>query len=100
MPHDPSIPQSPLSPDPLRPAAVLQVLVIGTGITLHNALTAAEHLASIGVHVRVLDPFTIKPLDVATIRDNAKQCGGRVLTVEDHYPAGKSRRDGIRREVG
>jgi len=65
-----------------------QVLVIGAGITLHNALTAAEHLAGVGVHVRVLDPFTVKPLDVATIRDNAKQCGGRVLTVEDHYPAG------------
>ena len=67
------------------------MLVIGAGITLHNALKAADHLAGMGVHVRVLDPFTVKPLDVATVRDNARQCGGRVLTVEDHYPAGEQR---------
>lgn len=64
------------------------VLVIGAGITLHNALKAADQLAGMGVHVRVLDPFTIKPLDVEAVKQNAKQCGGRVLTVEDHYPAG------------
>ena len=36
----------------------------------------------------MLDPFTIKPLDVTAIQQNAAQCGGRVVTVEDHYPEG------------
>jgi len=65
-----------------------QVLVIGAGVTLHEAVAAAEKLAKSGVNVRVLDPFTIKPLDVNAILENAKACGGRILTVEDHYPEG------------
>ncbi|XP_038638485.1 transketolase-like protein 2 [Scyliorhinus canicula] len=41
-----------------------------------------------GINVRVLDPFTIKPLDSATIIANAKAVGGRIITVEDHYREG------------
>lgn len=41
-----------------------------------------------GINVRVIDPFTIKPLDVATIIKNAKECGGKIITVEDHYAEG------------
>jgi len=41
-----------------------------------------------GISVRVLDPFTIKPIDAATIIKNAKECGGKIVTVEDHYPEG------------
>jgi transketolase len=41
-----------------------------------------------GINVRVIDPFTIKPLDAATIINNAKECGGRIITVEDHYAEG------------
>lgn len=65
-----------------------QVLIIGAGVTLYEGLTAAEKLAAEGIHARVLDPFTIKPIDVALIISNAKQCGGRIVTVEDHYPEG------------
>jgi len=65
-----------------------QVLVIGAGVTLYEGLKAAQTLAEEGVGVRVLDPFTIKPLDAKLIIDNAKQCGRRVVTVEDHYPEG------------
>jgi transketolase len=36
----------------------------------------------------VLDPFTVKPIDSEAIIANAKECGGRILTVEDHYPEG------------
>ena len=39
-----------------------------------------------GINIRVMDPFTVKPLDVAAIQDNAAACSGRVITVEDHYP--------------
>ena len=35
-----------------------------------------------------MDPFTIKPLDTQAVVDNAAACGGRVITVEDHYPEG------------
>merc|ERR1719290_822733 len=65
-----------------------QVLVVAAGITLHQALKAADTLAAKGVNIRVIDPFTIKPIDIAAIRENAAACGGRVLTVEDHYPEG------------
>lgn len=66
-----------------------QVLIIGAGVTLYEGLAAAEQLATEGIHARVLDPFTIKPIDAELIITNAKQCGGRIVTVEDHYPEGK-----------
>ncbi|PNF28878.1 Transketolase [Cryptotermes secundus] len=65
-----------------------KVLIIGAGVTLHEAITAANELAKVSIDVRVLDPFTVKPLDSETIIVNAKECGGRILTVEDHYPQG------------
>ncbi|XP_048873987.1 transketolase-like [Brienomyrus brachyistius] len=64
------------------------VTLIGAGVTLHEALAAADQLAKEGVNVRVIDPFTIKPLDKDTIISSARATGGRVITVEDHYPEG------------
>lgn len=65
------------------------VLLIGAGVTLFEALNAADTLAQAhNVSARVIDPFTIKPLDRETILENARQVGGRVVTVEDHYPEG------------
>uniref|UniRef100_A0AAY4D361 Transketolase n=1 Tax=Denticeps clupeoides TaxID=299321 RepID=A0AAY4D361_9TELE len=63
-----------------------RVTVIGAGVTLHEALAAAQQLAS--VNIRVIDPFTIKPLDAGTIVDSARATGGRIITVEDHYKEG------------
>jgi len=68
-----------------------QILVIGAGVTLHEAIAAANELAKASLNVRVLDPFTVKPIDSETIIANAKECGGRILTVEDHYPQGMLR---------
>lgn len=65
-----------------------EVLVIGAGVTLHEALAAAAELGKAGVHVRVMDLFTIKPIDKEAIISNAKEVGGRIITVEDHYPEG------------
>ncbi|XP_037687425.1 transketolase-like protein 2 [Choloepus didactylus] len=65
-----------------------EVTVIGAGVTLHEALAAADDLSKQGIFVRVIDPFTIKPLDAETIISNAKDTGGRVITVEDHYREG------------
>ena len=63
--------------------------MIGAGVTLQQANKAADALAESGIMVRVVDPFTIKPLDVNTILQCAKQTGGRVIVVEDHYPEGR-----------
>lgn len=64
------------------------VLVIGGGITLQESMKAAAELAKSGVGARVLDLFTIKPIDKDAIIRNAKECGGRILVVEDHYYEG------------
>ncbi|KAK1151445.1 transketolase-like protein 2 [Acipenser oxyrinchus oxyrinchus] len=65
-----------------------KVTVIGAGVTLHEALTAADELAKEGINIRVIDPFTIKPLDADTIITSARATGGRIITVEDHYREG------------
>ncbi|XP_004606295.2 transketolase-like protein 2 [Sorex araneus] len=65
-----------------------QVTVIGAGVTLHEALRAAENLSQQDIFIRVIDPFTIKPLDAATIISNAKATGGQLITVEDHCREG------------
>lgn len=65
-----------------------KVLVIGAGVTLYEALKAADQLAAQGVNIRVMDPFTVKPLDITGVQEAAAACGGRVVTVEDHYPEG------------
>ncbi|KAF7207798.1 transketolase isoform X2 [Nothobranchius furzeri] len=65
-----------------------QVTVVAAGVIVHEALAAAEHLKKERISVRVIDPFTIKPLDIKTIIDHARVTRGRVLTVEDHYYEG------------
>lgn len=65
-----------------------QLLLIGAGITLYEALKAAKELEGIGINARVMDPFTIKPLDRDGIISSAQECGGRIVVVEDHYREG------------
>ncbi|XP_023570474.1 transketolase-like protein 2 isoform X2 [Octodon degus] len=65
-----------------------KVTVVGAGVTLHEALAAAADLSQQGISIRVIDPFTIKPLDAVTIISNAKATGGQIITVEDHYREG------------
>ncbi|KAK4288546.1 hypothetical protein Pmani_038432 [Petrolisthes manimaculis] len=65
-----------------------KVLVIGAAITLREAQTAADQLKQDGINVRIMDLFTIKPIDKNAIISNAKECGGRIIVVEDHYPEG------------
>ncbi|XP_053688847.1 transketolase-like protein 2 [Sabethes cyaneus] len=64
------------------------VLLVGAGVTLYEALNAANELEKNGIYARVLDPFTVKPLDKETIVENAIQCGGRIVVIEDHYKQG------------
>ena len=63
------------------------VAIIACGITLDEAVKAAERLASEGVHARVLDAYSIKPIDAAAVQAAARDCGV-IVTVEDHAPEG------------
>nr|WP_187361671.1 transketolase [Phytoactinopolyspora mesophila] len=61
--------------------------IVAAGITVHEALGAADILAEEGVAVRVIDLYSIKPVDVFTLRQAAQETGC-LLTVEDHRPEG------------
>ncbi len=65
-----------------------QVTLIGAGVTLHNCLAAADQLGQDGIHARVLDLYSIKPIDTQTLIEAADATGGRLVVVEDHYPEG------------
>jgi transketolase len=65
-----------------------EVTIVGAGITLHEALKAADALAEEGVSARVIDLYSVKPIDEEGLRAAAEATGGRVVTVEDHWPEG------------
>ncbi|MBI2598674.1 transketolase [Candidatus Curtissbacteria bacterium] len=65
-----------------------KLTIVACGVTLVEAIAAAEELAQSGVNVRVVDAYSIKPIDEATIKRAAKETGNLVITVEDHYPEG------------
>ena len=62
--------------------------VIAAGITVFEALKAAEELTKQGTPVRVIDAYSVKPLDEKGIRHAVREGGGRVVVVEDHFEAG------------
>ena len=64
------------------------VAIIAAGITVHEALKAASRLEADGIQARVIDLYSVKPIDAATLRQAAQATGGRLLTVEDHWPQG------------
>lgn len=66
-----------------------KALVIGAGVTLHEALAAAATLSADGVNIRVMDIFSVKPIDKKAVLENAAKCGNKVVVVEDHYEQGK-----------
>jgi len=72
----------------LRSSPGDRVALIGAGVTLHNCLAAAEELAREGVPARVIDLYSVKPLDVAALREASAVTGGRLLVAEDHHPEG------------
>lgn len=64
-----------------------QVTLVGAGITLHEALKAADLLAADGVSARVIDLYSVKPIDEETLRQAARATG-HIISVEDHWPEG------------
>jgi transketolase len=95
---------------PLGGAKVLKqspsdkVTVVAAGVTVFEALQAADLLAKEGIGITVIDAYSIKPLGTDAIRSAAQRTANRVLTVEDHYAegglgdavAGELSKDGIR----
>ena len=71
----------------LRQSEDDDLAIVGAGITMGEALKAADQLAADAVRARVIDLYSVKPLDIGTLREAARATG-RVLTVEDHWPEG------------
>jgi transketolase len=65
-----------------------RALVIAAGITLIEALKAQEELEKEGIGIRILDAYSVKPLDRENILKNAAETGRRIVVVEDHYEGG------------
>ncbi len=72
----------------LRQSPADRVTIVCAGITVFEALRAHADLAGDGIAVRVLDAYSIKPIDAEGVRAAARATGGRVVTVEDHYAEG------------
>ncbi|MBI2484035.1 transketolase [Candidatus Uhrbacteria bacterium] len=71
----------------LRSSANDTATVIGAGVTLYEALAAYEALHDDGIAIRVVDLYSVKPLDLETLRQCASETRA-IITVEDHYPEG------------
>ncbi|TMD14109.1 MAG: transketolase, partial [Chloroflexi bacterium] len=72
----------------LRQSPKDKVTLIGAGVTLHSCLAAADALAAKKIPARVIDLYSVKPVDVKTLREAARVTNGRLVVVEDHYPEG------------
>jgi transketolase len=72
----------------LRSSAGDRVTLIGAGVTTHNCLAAAGQLAGDGISARVLDLYSVKPIDTQALLEAAAATGSRIVVAEDHYPAG------------
>jgi transketolase len=65
-----------------------QVTLVGAGVTLHEALRAAEILQGEGIAARVIDCYSVKPVDTGALVAAAEATGGRIVVAEDHHPEG------------
>jgi transketolase len=72
----------------LRQSASDKVTVVAAGVTLHEALKAADALAKEEIGITVIDAYSIKPLGKDVIKAAAKKTKNTVVTVEDHYTEG------------
>jgi transketolase len=65
-----------------------RAVVVAAGITVHEALKAWDELKKAGLNIRVVDAYSVQPVDAVGLRHHAAECGGGVVVVEDHFPAG------------
>src|SRR3984885_11360336 len=72
----------------LRATDADQVTLIGAGVTLHACLDAADQLKADGISARVIDVYSVKPIDTGTLTEAAAATGGKLVIAEDHHPEG------------
>ena len=72
----------------LRQSGNDRIAIVAAGVTLYEALAAADALAEEGIAARVIDLFSVQPIDKAALAQAAEATGGNVITVEDHYAHG------------
>jgi transketolase len=72
----------------VRGSSADDVAVVAAGISLHEAMRAADLLAAEGVRARVVDCYSVKPIDRATLREAVRAAHGRLVTVEEHRAEG------------
>jgi transketolase len=72
----------------LRSSADDAATVVGAGITVFEALKAHDELAREGIAIRVIDAYSVQPIDKATLLSAARRTHDRIITVEDHYVNG------------
>jgi transketolase len=72
----------------LRQSANDEAAVATAGVTVFEALKAYDALKAEGIAIRVIDLYSIQPIDAKTLIEAARTAGGTIVTVEDHYPAG------------
>lgn len=72
----------------LRHSANDKLTIVAAGVTLFEALKAHDQLKASGIPTRVVDLYSVAPIDRATLVESARTTGGKILTVEDHYAHG------------
>ncbi|MGI9062191.1 MAG: transketolase [Ktedonobacteraceae bacterium] len=65
-----------------------RLTVVAAGITLHEALKAYDQLQSQRINIRVIDAYSVKPMDEETLLTAAQEAGNKIIVVEDHWPEG------------
>jgi transketolase len=72
----------------LKESASDAATVVGAGVTVFEALKAYEELKAVGTSIRVIDLYSVSPVDRDGLITAGRTTGGHLITVEDHYPAG------------
>jgi len=72
----------------LRQSQADQLTIVAAGVTVFEALKAHDQLKAAGIAVRVVDLYSVSPVDQATLLKCARAAQNRILTVEDHYAHG------------
>ncbi len=72
----------------LRESSADVATVIGAGVTVFEALKAHEELKAAGIPIRVIDLYSLAPIDRESLVAAGRATGGHLITVEDHYAAG------------
>jgi len=70
----------------LRSSLHDDVSLVGAGVTVHQCFDAANHLAQEGISARVIDAYSVKPIDTSAFLDECRATGGRLVVAEDHHP--------------